>query len=58
MFAKLEPGCLIVVDDNARGRGKGAYVRDFFSKLGIRPVFDDYQVGWVLPRSAGSVRTP
>ena len=29
--------------------GKGAYVADFFSKIGCAPVIEGYQHGWIMP---------
>ena len=49
LLPKLRPGCLVVVDDNAGPIGKGAYVREWMAAIGVRPLFDAYQVGWVLP---------
>ena len=49
---RLEPGCMVVVDDNHAGRGKGQYVRQFMLEIGAALLFDDYQIGWELPRTA------
>ena len=47
------PGCLIGVDDNWLDNGvqsgKGKYVYDYFKCRGIMPVFNEYQIFWVLP---------
>jgi hypothetical protein len=48
----LAPGTLIVVDDNIKtpdGRrlGKGRLIYELMESLGIDPVFDDYQIGWI-----------
>lgn len=46
----LPSGCMIVVDDRHGAQaGKHWMVEGFFSKLGIEPVFCDYQVGWLKP---------
>lgn len=48
IWAKLRPGCLIVVDDNFEdGKGKGAYVKDFFINVGAKMCFDNYQLGFI-----------
>jgi len=40
-------GTIIAIDDNFEdGSGKGTYVKSFFSDLGIKPVFDGYQILW------------
>lgn len=46
----LRPGGLLVVDDDVGpSRGKGMYIRDHLRKLGIDPLFSEYQIGWVKP---------
>ena len=48
VWAKLKPGCLIVVDDNFEdGTGKGKYVKDFLINVGAKPLFDEYQLGFI-----------
>lgn len=43
----LRPGSIIAVDDNHEdGSGKGNYVRDYLSNLGIDPLMDAYQIVW------------
>lgn len=50
----LRPGGLLVVDDDlGPGRGKGMYIRDHLQRLGIAPLFSEYQVGWVKPEDTG-----
>lgn len=50
IYAKLPSGCMIVVDDkHGPLAGKHMMVQFFFEKLGITPVFDAYQVGWIKP---------
>lgn len=49
LLPRLSPGCLVVVDDNFGGRGKGEYIRAFMDDLGVPPLFDEYQIAWVLP---------
>ena len=48
----LRRGALVVIDDH-RGReglpGKSLYVEDYMKGLGIAPVFERYQVGWIVP---------
>jgi len=40
-------GTIIAIDDNFEdGSGKGTYVKSFFSDLGIKPIFDGYQIIW------------
>lgn len=48
VYAKLRPGCIIVVDDNfGGGVGKGAYVRDFLHNVGDILCWDEYHLGFV-----------
>jgi hypothetical protein len=47
VYAKLKPGCLIVVDDNHNGLGKGRYVVDFLSNATDRLYFDEYQIAYI-----------
>jgi hypothetical protein len=48
LLPKLRPGALIVVDDNANGRGKGELIRQLMESMGVEPVFDEHQIGWEL----------
>jgi len=48
----IVPGTLIVVDDNIKtpdGKrlGKGRLIYELMDALGIEPVFDEYQIGWI-----------
>ena len=43
-FSELSPECIIAVDDNDRGRGKGTYVVDFLTTLGYKIVYNGYQI--------------
>lgn len=48
VYAKLRPGCIIVVDDNfGGGIGKGTYVRDFLHNVGDILCWDEYHLGFV-----------
>jgi hypothetical protein len=47
VYAKLKPGCLIVVDDNADGVGKGQYVAEFLNDVGAELYFNEYQIGYI-----------
>lgn len=47
VYSKLKPGCLIVVDDNHNGLGKGQYVADFLSNVNDRLYFNEYQIGYI-----------
>lgn len=47
------PSCssstIIAVDDNLEdGTGKGKYVKQFMSNIGIKPIYDGYQIVWEL----------
>lgn len=45
------PGTLIVVDDNlilkGKRNGKGRLIYEVMDAIGIDPLFDDYQIGWI-----------
>ncbi len=48
----IVPGTLIVVDDNIKtpdGKrlGKGRLICELMEALGIEPLFDEYQIGWI-----------
>jgi hypothetical protein len=48
----IVPGTLIVVDDNIKtstGKrlGKGRLIYELMDALGIKPLFDEYQIGWI-----------
>ena len=48
----IAPGTLIVVDDNITTpdgirRGKGRLIYELMDALGIDPLFDSYQIGWI-----------
>jgi hypothetical protein len=46
----LPSGCLIVVDDrHSPEQGKHFMVAAFMDKLGIEPLFAEYQIGWIKP---------
>lgn len=47
VYSKLKPGCLIVVDDNHNGLGKGQYVVDFLNNVNDKLFFDEYQIGYI-----------
>jgi cephalosporin hydroxylase len=50
VWAKLPSGCMIVVDDRHEvARGKHWMVDGFMRKLGVKPVFAEYQIGWIKP---------
>lgn len=47
----IQPGTLIVVDDNiihnGKRMGKGRLIYELMDAIGINPLFDEYQIGWV-----------
>lgn len=48
VWNKLPHGCLIVVDDRHSAQlGKHFMVALFMEKLGIKPLFEEYQIGWI-----------
>lgn len=48
VWNKLPKGCLVVVDDRHSPQlGKHFMVTLFMEKLGIKPLFEEYQIGWV-----------
>lgn len=49
IWPSLSDGTIITVDDNfENGKGKGQYVREFLSNIGIEPVYSGYQIVWKL----------
>jgi hypothetical protein len=44
VFSSLSPSCIIAVDDNIPGAGKGKYVREFLETVGYRVIYDGYQI--------------
>ena len=68
ILSRLQEGCILLVDDNREGVGRGMYIRDLLSRLGMEPFFDSYQIAWELGqpqqtslslrRSAGLDRSP
>lgn len=50
VWAKVPAGCLIVVDDrHSDTMGKHFLVERYMEKLGIKPSFVGYQIGWIRP---------
>lgn len=54
----ITPGTLIVVDDNIKTpdgvrRGKGRLIYELMDAIGIDPLFDSYQVGWIWEEPEG-----
>lgn len=49
----LLPGALVAVDDNLTDdgwhKGKGAYIADYFARVGIEPIYKGYQWVWRMP---------
>lgn len=49
IFGRLAPGTLLVVDDCVNDEvGKHKYVKAFFERIGVPPLFQGYQTGWVI----------
>ncbi|RLD66318.1 MAG: hypothetical protein DRI84_05025 [Bacteroidetes bacterium] len=44
----LDPGTIVVVDDQNGKVGKGMYIAEFLEGLGYERFIDDYQIGWIL----------
>lgn len=50
VWSHLPKGCMIAIDDcHGPFVGKHVFVYMFMNKLGIRPAFTGYQVGWIKP---------
>jgi hypothetical protein len=49
----LKPGVIVAVDDNIRVGdrriGKGEYVRQWFERVGLKPLYDGYMLVWQMP---------
>lgn len=49
IWPSCSKGTIIAVDDNfENGSGKGKYVKQFMDNIGIKPIFDSYQIVWEL----------
>lgn len=49
IWPSCHKGTIVAVDDNFKnGNGKGKYVKQFMSNIGINPIFDGYQILWEL----------
>lgn len=49
IWPSLTNDTIIAVDDNfENGKGKGQYVREFLSNIGIEPIYSGYQIVWKL----------
>lgn len=48
IFDYVSIGGMIVIDDNKNGIGKGMFIKDFFNSLKVKPVFDEYQMGFIV----------
>ena len=44
----LPEGCMLVVDDNSQGRGKGQYIMEYYDAIDVIPVFNSYQIGYII----------
>ncbi len=50
VWAHLSSGCMVAVDDcHSQFQGKHLLVYMFMEKMGIKPAFVGYQVGWIKP---------
>lgn len=47
VFSNLKRGCVVLVDDNANGVGKGAYVAEFMKAAGWALLADSYQIAFI-----------
>lgn len=45
----LAASCVVFVDDSPQRLGKAGYVVEFMEQLGATLLFEDYQIGWMLP---------
>jgi hypothetical protein len=48
IIPKLKKGCVIMIDDNNNGVGKGQYVSDFLENIGATLLFSNYQIAYEL----------
>lgn len=54
VWASLPRGCLVMVDDcHNADQGKHVVIERFMKRLGIDPVYRDYQIAWVKPDFSG-----
>jgi hypothetical protein len=45
----LASGTMVAIDDNQMGVGKGQYVTSYMDSIGLRPVFNEYQICYIIP---------
>ena len=48
IIPKLKKGCVIIIDDNNNGIGKGQYVSNFLENIGATLLFSSYQIAYEL----------
>ncbi|NDA63551.1 MAG: class I SAM-dependent methyltransferase [Chitinophagia bacterium] len=49
IWPSCQSGTIIAVDDNFEGgNGKGKYIKQFMTSIGVPPIYDGYQIVWEL----------
>jgi hypothetical protein len=44
LHKNTKPGTIIAIDDNKEGAGKGQYIQQYFDMIGMKKVYDGYQL--------------
>lgn len=44
LHKNTKPGTIIAIDDNKGGVGKGQYIQQYFDMIGVKKVYDGYQL--------------
>jgi FkbM family methyltransferase len=56
ILPRLGEGCLVVADDTPAETGKGGYLVELMQRIGARPLFNSYQIGWQLTAPGPEIR--
>lgn len=47
----LTKDSIIMIDDYTKEAGKGTYVKEFFDQVGVKPILENCQIGWIYNRN-------
>jgi hypothetical protein len=48
LHKNTKPGTIIAIDDNKGGVGKGQYIQQYFDMIGVKKIYDGYQLIYQL----------
>ncbi len=49
LHKNTKSGTIIAIDDNKEGVGKGQYISKYFEMIGLKKVYDGYQLIYIMP---------